>query len=130
MGKNGSLDLPRSVVAALYLSELEAPALKLANFVDAKAATYGIVPGDMAAPKKNYKGTRAWAETFADAGFDGIINMSRFAAPTRCIFIFGDGGEHVRGNVLKTTKLEEYIKSQMRWVSIHDTPHSSTLTIV
>lgn len=130
MGTAGAIDLPRSLVAGSYLSELEAPELKLANFTDPKAVTFGVVPGDMAAPKKNYKRTRAWAETIADAGHDGIINISRFAGPSKCIFIFGDGGQHARGSVLNTTKLEEYIKSQMRWVIIHDTPHSSSLTII
>lgn len=122
MGTTGALDLPRSLVAGSYLSELEAPELKLANFTDPKAIAFGVVPGDMAAPKKNYKKTRAWAETIADAGHDGIINVSRFAGPSKCIFMFGDAGQHPRGSVVSTTKLEEYIKSQMRWVTIHDTP--------
>lgn len=130
LGATGTIDLPRTLVASYYLSELEAPELKLANFIDPKAATFGVVPGDMAAPKKNYKRTRAWAETLADAGHDGIINISRFAGPSRCIFIFGTAGKHERGNVVKTTTLETYITSQMRWVIIHDTPHSSSLTIV
>lgn len=130
LGTVGTIDLPRSVVAGLYLSELEAPELKLANFTDPKAASFGIVPGDMAAPKKNYKKTRAWAETIADAGHDGIINVSRFAGPTKCIFMFGAGGQQTRGSVLNTDKLEDYMKAQMRWVVIHDTPHSSSLTIV
>lgn len=130
MGTAGAIDLPRSLVASSYLSELEAPDLKLANFTDPKAVTFGVVPGDMAAPQKNYKRTRAWAEVIADAGHNGIINISRFAGPSKCIFMFGDAGQQTRGSVLSTTKLEEYIKSQMRWVTIHDTPHSSSLTIV
>lgn len=130
MGAGGTLDLPRSAVGGWYLSEMEAPELKLANFTDPKAGTFGVVPGDMAAPKKNYKKTRAWAETIADAGHDGIINVSRFAGPSKCIFMFGEAGQQTRGSVLNTTNLEDYIRSQMRWVVIHDTPHSSSLTIV
>lgn len=130
MGTTGTIDLPRSQVTGSYLSELEAPALKLANFTDAKAGAFGVIPGDMAAPKKNYKKTRAWAETIADAGHDGIINVSRFAGPSKCIFMFGEAGQQTRGSVLNTTTLEDYIRSQMRWVVIHDTPHSSSLTIV
>lgn len=130
MGAAGTLDLPRSAVTGWHLSQMEAPELKLANFTDSKAVTFGVVPGDMAAPKKNYKKTRAWAETIANAGHDGIINVSRFAGPSKCIFMFGDGGQHAHGSVLNTTKLKDYIKSQMPWVIIHDAPHSSSLTII
>ncbi|HCS61969.1 MAG TPA: hypothetical protein DIW46_11350 [Microbacterium sp.] len=130
MGARGAIDLPQSLVAGRYLSELEAPELKLANFTDPKAGAFGIVPGDMAAPKKSYKKTRAWAEAFADAGHDGIINVSRFAGPSKCIWMFGDGGPHARGGVLSTKQMQEYIQSQMPWVTLHDTPHSSSLTIV
>ncbi|WP_374459022.1 RES family NAD+ phosphorylase [Microbacterium sp.] len=130
MGAVGTTDLPRSQVNGLHLSEFEAPALVLADFTNPKAVSFGVVPGDLAAPRKSYKKTRAWAEAMADAGHDGIINISRFAGPRKCIFMFGAAGQHALGSVLSTIKLEDYIKSQMRWVIIHDTPHSSSLTIV
>lgn len=130
MGAAGVIDLPRAELAGKYLSELEAPGLRLANFTDPKAPAFGVIPGDMVAPAKNYNKTRAWAETLAEAGHEGIINISRFAGSSKCIFIFGIAGQHSRGDVLKTTKLEDYVTSQMRWVHIHDTPHSSSLTIV
>ena len=130
MGTAGAIDLPRSKVASLHLSELEAPELKLADFTAKEAISFGIVPGDMAAPRRSYKKTRLWAEVMADAGHDGIINVSRFAGPSKCIFIFGEAGQHKRGGVLKTTELEEWMKVQMRWVTVHDTPHSSSLIIV
>lgn len=129
IGGAGAIDLPLATVVGRYLSELEAPELRLANFTDPKAGAFGVVSGDMAAPK-SYKKTRAWAESFADAGHDGIINVSRFAGPQKCIWMFGEGGQHVRGSVVSTTPLEKYIHSQMPWVTLHRPPHSSSLTIV
>lgn len=130
MGTAGHIELPRAQVEGLFLSELEAPALKLANFTDARAASFGVIPGDMAGPKKSYKKTRAWAEAIADAGHDGILSVSRFAGPSKCIFMFGPEGQHVGGSVLARHKLEDWMKSQMRWVTIDGPVHSSALIIV
>lgn len=130
MGTTGKIELPRSLVAGKFLSQLEAPELKLADFTASKASTFGVVPGDTSAPGKSYKKTRAWAEAIADAGHDGIINVSRFAGPSRCIFMFGKIGHHERGSVLKTEKLEDWLQAQMRWVTVHDPLHSSSITIV
>ncbi len=109
---------------------MEAPALKLADFTNPKASGFGVVPGDMAGPKKSYKKTRKWATALDQAGFDGIINVSRFAGPSKCIFMFGPGGLHVNGAVLTTHRLEDWMKQQMRWVSFHDPLPSSSIVIV
>lgn len=130
MGTKGAIELPRSSVAGQFLSELEIPELKLADFTADRASTFGVVPGDFAAPRKNYNKTRAWAEAIADAGHDGILNVSRFGAPSLCIFMFGKSGHHELGGVLKTEKLEDWMRSQMRWVTLHDPIHSSALAIV
>lgn len=130
MGNAGHIELPRSHVAGRFLSEMTAPALNLADFTHPQAAKFGIIPGDMAAPRRSYKKTRAWAEAIAGAGYDGIINVSRFAGPAKCIFMFGPEGLHENGDVLKSQKLEDWIGTEMRWVTIHDPLHSSALTIV
>jgi hypothetical protein len=123
--------IPASAIAGRWISELEVPRVKAADFTAGPAAAFGIVPGDVTAPMDdNYAVTRAWATAMDEAGFGGIQSRSRFgvgANPT-CLFVFGDEGEQVMGAIHAKHTMRSVIET-MPGYSIDSTPTSGTLIV-
>lgn len=72
----------------------------VADLASSRAAMFGIVVTDITAPMNDaYRLTRAWADTFRQAGFSGLASRSRFAPnpPNGCLYLFGSAGEHRSG---------------------------------
>lgn len=123
--------IPASLISGRWISELEVPRVRAADFTAGPAAAFGIVPGDVTAPMDdNYAVTRAWATAMDEAGFGGIHSRSRFgvgANPT-CLSVFGDEGEHVLGAIHAKHTMRSVIET-MPGYTIDSTPTSGTLIV-
>jgi len=72
----------------------------VADLASSRAAMFGIVVTDITAPMNDaYRLTRAWADTFCQAGFSGLASRSRIPPnpPNGCPDLFGSAGEHRSG---------------------------------
>jgi RES domain len=64
--------IPEAEVNARALARLRVPvATKLADCTSSRARSFGVTAAIHSQP--NYTRTQAWAQAFADAGFDGIL---------------------------------------------------------
>lgn len=123
--------IPASLIADRWISELELPKVKAADFTAGAAPAFGIVPGDITAPMDdNYAVTRAWATAMDEAGFGGIQSRSRFgvgANPT-CLYVFGDEGEKELGDVHDKQTMRAVLET-MPGYTIDSIPTSGTLIV-
>lgn len=123
--------IPASLIADRWISELEIPKVKAADFTAGSAPAFGIVPGDVTAPMDdNYAVTRAWATAMDEAGFEGIKSRSRFglgANPT-CLYVFGDEGQQVLGDMRGKQPMRSVIET-MPGYTIDSVPTSGTLIV-
>lgn len=119
--------IPATVVAGRLVSSLEIPRSGFADFAADSASAFGIVPGDVSAPRADYGLTQTWATAIAAAGFDGIRSRSRFGSGC-CLYVFGAAGEHPLGPVLATTTMRAVL-AEMPGVTIEPTPASGSLII-
>lgn len=126
----GAFALPNTAVAGRRVSSLAVPSTKFADFTAGKASAFGIVPGDVSAPRSDYALTQQWATTIRAAGFGGIRSRSRFGsgASPWCFYMFGDAGEHKLGAVVAVVKVREVVVD-MGYITIDPTPSSESLII-
>lgn len=127
----GDPDIPASLITNRWISSLEIPEVKAADFTSGEAAAFGVVPGDVTAPTDdNYATTRAWARTMDTAAFGGILARSRFGAGTNptCLFTFGPEGQHVLGETNDKVTMRSVIET-MHGYNIIPIPSSDVLVI-
>jgi hypothetical protein len=112
----GGRRIPITQVSGLSVTCLRLPRTSVADLLDARAPMFGVVAGDMAAPRHDaYELTRAWAEAFDVAGFGGLRSRSRFGAgeDPQCLYLFGEAGEHETGAIGRALRLRGLIEEQM-----------------
>ncbi|PPF53449.1 hypothetical protein C5C13_15090 [Clavibacter michiganensis] len=122
--------IPAAQISGKRVSTLEVPATTFADFTSTKASAFGIIPGDVSAPRRTYAMTQKWAKAIHAANFGGIRSRSRFSggnAPC-CLYLFGDAGQHELGDISAVTTVRE-VMSELRWITIDPTPASSSLII-
>ena len=127
----GARKIPAALIRGRLLSEIELPVLRLADLRDPMGATFGVSPGDFSGPAPNgYTLFRLWAEAFADAGFDGIVNRSRFGTgpSPECVYLFGPEGTGPLGSIRRTVDAVQVLLS-MGPFTIVDPPSSSSIVI-
>ena len=127
----GDPAIPASMIADRWISHLEIPGLKAADFTAGAASAFGIIPGDVTAPMDDdYEMTRAWAATMDAAGFEGIQSRSRFGARTNptCLYIFGPVGENEIGVTNTKVTLRSVIET-MPGYTIDSIPTSDVLVV-
>ena len=127
----GAPAIPASMIGDRWISHLEIPGIKAADFTAGAAASFGIVPGDVTAPMgDSYVTTRAWAAAMKAAGFEGIQSRSRFGAganPT-CLYIFGPAGEREIGSVSAKVTMRSVIETMHRY-AIDSIPTCDVLVV-
>lgn len=126
----GAVILPATVVAGRRVSSLEIPKTVFADFMAGRASAFGIIPGDVSAPRSSYSLTQKWARTIFGAGFGGIRSRSRFGggATPCCYYLFGEAGQHELGSVVSEVKMRSVL-AEMPWIVIEPTPSSESLII-
>ena len=127
----GDPAIPASMIADRWISHLEIPEIKAADFTAGEAAAFGIVPGDITAPMDDgYATTRAWAAAMDAAGFEGIQSRSRFGAGTNptCLYIFGPAGEKALGSTTEKATMRSVIET-MPGYTIDSIPTSDVLVV-
>lgn len=127
----GDPAIPASIIAERWISHLEIPGIKAADFTAGAASAFGIVPGDVTTPMDdNYAMTRAWATAMEAAGFEGIQSRSRFGAGTHptCLYIFGRAGENEIGQTNAKMTMRSIIET-MPGYTIDSIPTSDTLVV-
>lgn len=127
----GDPAIPASMIADRWISHLEIPEIKAADFTAGEAAAFGIVPGDITAPMDDgYATTRAWAAAMDTAGFEGIQSRSRFGAGTNptCLYVFGPAGEIALGSINVKVTMRSVIES-MPGYTIDGIPTSDVLVV-
>ncbi len=111
----GTTIVPATSVRGRVVSELEVEFAWCADFTHPIAVRYGVVPGDVGAPRNENDGyllTQQLAELFRTKNFGGIISRSRFDASRLgvCMFQFGPAGYHENGVVLQEVLLEDVVE--------------------
>lgn len=127
----GDPAIPASMIADRWISQLEIPGIKAADFTAGAASAFGIVPGDITAPMDDgYAMTRAWAAAMDAAGFGGIQSRSRFGAGTNptCLYVFGPAGEHEIGSTNARVTMRSVIET-MSGYTIDGIPTSDVLVV-
>ena len=127
----GDPAIPASMIADRWISQLEIPSIRAADFTAGAAAAFGIVPGDVTAPMDDgYVLTRAWAAAMDAAGFEGIQSRSRFGAGTNptCLYIFGPAGEKALGSTTAKVTMRSVIET-MPGYTIDSIPTSDVLVV-
>lgn len=127
----GDPAIPASMIADRWISHLEIPAFKAADFTVGAAAMFGVVPGDITAPMdEEYVMTRAWAAALDAAGFEGIQSRSRFGVGTNptCLFVFGSTGERVIGSISARVTMRSVIETMLGY-TIDSIPTSEVLVV-
>lgn len=102
-----------SQLADRWVSGLDVPAARVADLTAEGAIAYGLVPGDVSGPLRDYTVTRQWAHQWDTAGFEGVRSRSRFGAGAdpRCLFLFGPAGEHETGRTQTRVPLREVLET-------------------
>ncbi|PQZ92354.1 hypothetical protein CQ018_12715 [Arthrobacter sp. MYb227] len=127
----GDPALPASMIAERWISQLEIPGTKAADFTAGAASAFGIVPGDITAPMDDhYVMTRVWAAAMDAAGFEGIQSRSRLGAGTNptCLYVFGPAGEHELGGTNARVTMRAVIET-MPVYTIDSIPTSDVLVV-
>lgn len=127
----GDPAIPASMIADRWISHLEMPGIKVADFTSGAASAFGIVPGDITAPMDDdYAMTRAWATTMEAAGFGGIQSRSRFGGGTNptCLYVFGSAGENKMGEVNAKVTMRSVIE-KMPGYTVDSIPTSDVLVV-
>lgn len=127
----GDPAIPATMITERWISQLEIPGIKAADFTAGEASAFGIVPGDITAPMNDgYAVTRAWAKAMDAAGFEGIQFRSRFGAGTNptCLYVFGPAGEHSIGSAGSKVSMRSVIEA-MPGFTIDSTPTSDVLVV-
>lgn len=127
----GDPAIPATMITERWISPLEIPGIKAADFTAGAASAFGIVPGDTTAPMDDgFAMTRAWATAMDAAGFEGIQARSRFGAGTSptCLYVFGVGREHAVGSTNSKATMRSVIEA-MPGCTIDSTPTSDVLVV-
>lgn len=110
----GTRTVPASAVRGRVVSELVVTPAWCADFTHPDAVSFGVVAGDVGAPRSEedgYRLTQQLAQVFHEQDFVGIVSRSRFdgSVQGKCMFLFGEAGYHEDGIVLNQLPLEEVL---------------------